>query len=175
MKFLGRFNVRPWGCEKNMKDDQVVNTGYVQVVDENGNPLSQVDVPMQPVIYKLCPFDGTMCFLLDCSVCYKTQGSWTSPRIEIENSFQSIAQEIAKIVEEKDSQYGDSFGKASDCMQILYPSGIPFDQIPNALYIVRILDKLCRIATGKADPEDPDVDIAGYSIKRIYKRRNDGK
>lgn len=85
--------------------------------------------------------------------------------------FHKIAKEIAEVVEEKDRQYGDSFGRVSKIMDVLYPVGIPKEQYDDALYMVRVLDKLCRISTGRADPEDPDMDIIGYTLKRIAKRR----
>lgn len=90
------------------------------------------------------------------------------------NRFQPIAEEIAVLVNEKDQQYGDSFGRVNDLMAILYPLGITVGQYPDALFMVRVLDKLCRISTGKADPEDPDRDIIGYCLKRIVQRSNHG-
>ena len=50
-------------------------------------------------------------------------------------------------------------------MKILYPNGISSDQLEDALAIVRILDKLFRIATDKdALGESPYRDIAGYGL-----------
>ena len=88
------------------------------------------------------------------------------------NRFLPIAADIASLVDEKDRQYGDSFGRVNDLMLILYPQGIPAEQYSDALFMVRVLDKLCRISTGKADPEDPDRDIIGYCLKRIVQRSN---
>ena len=85
--------------------------------------------------------------------------------------FHDIAYDIAGLVAEKDLQYGDSFGRVTEIMKILYPDGIFVQQYGDAMFMVRVLDKLCRISTGRADPEDPDRDIVGYCLKRIAARR----
>lgn len=72
---------------------------------------------------------------------------------------------IAVLVEEKQLAYGDSFGKSGKIMDILYPNGISADQMDDALTVVRILDKLFRIATKKqAFGENPWQDIMGYAL-----------
>ena len=76
-----------------------------------------------------------------------------------------LAQEIGALVEEKDKAYGSAFAKTKDFMNLLYPSGIKPEQYLDALAIVRIFDKLVRIATQKdAFEESPYKDIAGYGI-----------
>jgi hypothetical protein len=50
-------------------------------------------------------------------------------------------------------------------MRILYSDGIKPDQLGDALAIVRIIDKLFRLATRKeAFGESPYRDIAGYAL-----------
>lgn len=79
--------------------------------------------------------------------------------------YEKLALEIGKLVDEKQASYGDSFGKAGAVMKILYPDGIPVDKIDDALCIVRIIDKLFRVATDKdALGESPYRDIAGYGL-----------
>lgn len=79
--------------------------------------------------------------------------------------YTALAGEIGRLVESKQAAYGDSFGKAGDIMRILYPAGIGPGQIDDALCIVRIIDKLFRIATDKdALGESPYRDIAGYGL-----------
>lgn len=76
-----------------------------------------------------------------------------------------MAEQIGKLVAEKQLAYGDSFGKSGQVMRILYPDGIRPDQIDDALCVVRIVDKLFRIATDRdAMGESPYRDIAGYGI-----------
>ena len=76
-----------------------------------------------------------------------------------------IAQKTGEIVAEKNAAYGDSVRNAAKIMQILYPRGIAFDQIPTALITVRILDKLSRISYDYGfGAEDPALDISGYGL-----------
>ena len=80
-------------------------------------------------------------------------------------NYEAIGQEIGRLVDEKQAAYGDSFGKAGAVMRILYPNGIGLDQLDDALCVVRILDKLFRIATDRdALGESPYRDVAGYGL-----------
>jgi len=81
-----------------------------------------------------------------------------------------MGEQIGKLVEEKQVAYGDSFGKSGDILRVLYPNGISPDQIDDALCIVRIVDKLFRIATNRdALGESPYRDIAGYGILGAFR------
>ena len=84
-----------------------------------------------------------------------------------------IGSEVGKLVQEKQRAYGDSFTKAGQIMRVLYPDGIKPEGMDEALTVVRVLDKLNRIATaqGEADPmgESPWRDIAGYSLLELGK------
>jgi hypothetical protein len=81
------------------------------------------------------------------------------------SQFHVIADEIADLVAEKNQAYGSSFAKAGTAMRLLYPDGIRPAQMDDALLIVRIWDKLQRIATDRdALGESPYRDIAGYGI-----------
>lgn len=86
-----------------------------------------------------------------------------------EPPYRRIADELGKLVEEKQVAYGDSAGRAGKIIAILYPTGIRLDQYDDALLIVRILDKLSRISQRRPDGQDrmgesPFRDIAGYGI-----------
>ena len=73
--------------------------------------------------------------------------------------------EIGGLVEQKNKAYGNSFQEAGAIVRILYPRGIEQDQYDDMLAIIRILDKLFRIATAKETmDEDSWQDIAGYAI-----------
>ena len=75
--------------------------------------------------------------------------------------------EIGELVERKNKAYGDSFAKSGDILRILYPNGLEPDQYDDVLAIVRIIDKLFRIATDRdALGENPWEDICGYSLLR---------
>lgn len=79
--------------------------------------------------------------------------------------YENLALEIGKLVAEKNKAYGDSFGEASRILEVLYPNGIPIEGYKDALAIVRVIDKLFRLANKKdAFGESPWRDICGYAI-----------
>lgn len=87
-------------------------------------------------------------------------------------NFKETAVEVATLVEEKSAAYGDSFGKSGAIVKILYPNGIPVDQYDDALALVRIIDKMFRIATKKdAFGEDPWRDILGYALNAAARKQ----
>jgi len=85
----------------------------------------------------------------------------------------SVGSAVGQLVQQKQAAYGDSFTKAGLIMNILYPIGITPQGLAEALTVVRVLDKLNRIATaqGAADPmgETPWRDIAGYALLELGK------
>ena len=92
---------------------------------------------------------------------------------DLEGKFEALGTEIGKLVDSKQVQYGDSFGKSGGILQILYPTGIGIDQYEDVLAITRILDKLFRVANrvdGKdLGNESPFSDICGYSLLGLAK------
>ena len=79
--------------------------------------------------------------------------------------YEEIGNRIGSLVAEKNAAYGDSFGHASKILEVLYPNGIKADQYRDALAIVRVIDKLFRLANRKdAFGESPWEDICGYAI-----------
>lgn len=88
------------------------------------------------------------------------------------SQFLKLAQEIASVLEEKNAQYGPAFSNAPKILEVLYPDGVPVSGYTNLLTIVRILDKLQRIATNNAeDSEDPWKDICGYALLSLAQSR----
>ena len=80
-------------------------------------------------------------------------------------TFTEIGSDIGGLVEKKNAAYGDSFAKSGEFLRLLYPTGIKPEQYGDALAVVRVFDKLMRIATAKdAFGESPWRDIAGYGI-----------
>lgn len=84
--------------------------------------------------------------------------------------YEELGAQIGKLVHEKQMAYGDSFGKSEGVMKILYPDGIKPSQYVDALAVIRIVDKLFRIATDRdAFGESPWKDIAGYGLLSTMK------
>lgn len=83
-------------------------------------------------------------------------------------NYVELGKKIGELITEKQAAYGDSFHRSGDVMALLFPNGIPKESYVDALAIVRIIDKLFRLAT---DPnyngENSWGDIAGYSILRM--------
>jgi hypothetical protein len=91
--------------------------------------------------------------------------------------YEDLGLEIGKLVSSKQKQYGNSFGKAQKIIEQLYPDGIKPYQYQDMLCMVRILDKLFRIAQRGPDGQDlggesPYRDIAGYGLLGVNKDEN---
>jgi len=100
-----------------------------------------------------------------------------------ENSkYQKLGVQIGKLVDRKNKAYGNSFSEAGEFLKMLYPKGVAPDKYQDMLCIVRIFDKLKRIATDKdALGESPFADITGYGLlglemdlKREKKKKGKG-
>lgn len=95
-------------------------------------------------------------------------------------TYEKLAMEIATVLQQKNAAYGSAFEKTTDILKQLYPKGIPIESYKDVHVIVRVLDKISRIAQNN-DPygEDPWMDICGYSILaqtenlKEKKKRND--
>ena len=82
----------------------------------------------------------------------------------------TLGKEVGRLVMQKQKAYGDSFNKAGKVMSILYPDGVPLDALNDSLTVVRVIDKLFRIATDRdALGESPWRDIAGYALLELGK------
>lgn len=88
-------------------------------------------------------------------------------------TFKEIGTKIGALVDEKNAAYGNSFEASGDFLKLLYPNGISPEQYTDALLVVRMFDKMMRIANKKdAFGESPYGDLAGYSILGISKDEN---
>jgi hypothetical protein len=81
------------------------------------------------------------------------------------NRYAQEAINLAELVTKKQITYGDSFGQSKRILEVLYPKGISPEQYQDAMAMIRIIDKLFRIANKKfAFEENPWQDIAGYAL-----------
>jgi hypothetical protein len=92
------------------------------------------------------------------------------------NKFEKIASNLATILSMKNDAYGNAFDKTTQILTLLYPTGIKVEQFKDVHVLIRMLDKLSRIARDN-DPmgESPYMDIAGYSILALARDENDEK
>lgn len=97
--------------------------------------------------------------------CYREPDEEDTNDELVKKAYVSIAAEIGRLVGEKQLAYGNSFGRSGGVMRILYPNGIRPEQYDDALGVVRVVDKLFRIANRRdAFGESPWRDIGGYGI-----------
>ena len=93
-----------------------------------------------------------------------------------QNKYVQPAVELALLLEQKQKSYGDAFGSMEEVFKILYPNGISPYQYGDLLTVVRMLDKVFRIANmppeGKdAMGEEPYKDIAGYALLALEREK----
>ena len=95
---------------------------------------------------------------------------------DLEGKFETLGLEIGRLVDSKQLQYGNSFGRSNKILEILYPNGVPVDQYLNMLGIVRCIDKLFRIATNN-DPTGENAwrDLSGYCLLGAMNAEKDSK
>lgn len=91
-----------------------------------------------------------------------------------EHNFASLGRDVGELVADKQEQYGDSVGKTGGILKCLYPTGIQPHAFDDALLIVRILDKISRLANQGPDGvdkggESPWRDICGYALLGLKK------
>ena len=80
-------------------------------------------------------------------------------------TYSELAEQVGKLVEEKNAAYGNSFFTSGEALKLLYPHGVSPEQYGDVLTLVRIWDKMMRIATKKdAFGESPYKDIVGYGL-----------
>lgn len=86
-----------------------------------------------------------------------------------------VAKALGELLNEKQAAYGDAFGSMNEVFNILYPEGISPHQYEDILTVVRIMDKIFRVANLPHDKKDvmgeePWKDIAGYALLKLSKR-----
>jgi hypothetical protein len=87
-------------------------------------------------------------------------------------TFTELAQSVGALVEEKNRAYGNSFDKTGHFFRLLFPDGIRPEQYEDALCLVRMFDKMQRIATAPgAFGEDPYQDLVGYALLGLRRVR----
>ena len=87
--------------------------------------------------------------------------------------FDVIANELATMLASKNRKYGDSYAKMAHVLPLFYPNGVRGENLLDAVFILRIIDKLMRISSDQRDDdEDPVMDVAGYAILRMREMRS---
>jgi len=90
--------------------------------------------------------------------------------MEVEKKeWEFLAACVVKTVKDKNKQYGSAFRKVSEILSVLYPYGILPEQYDDAALLIRVLDKICRIANTNDEEVKKDawLDICGYALLRL--------
>jgi len=83
-------------------------------------------------------------------------------------NYEELGRSIGALITDKQKAYGDSFHKSGEVMRQLFPDGISPDKFVDVLALVRIIDKMFRIATNPDyGGENSWGDIAGYALLRL--------
>lgn len=89
-------------------------------------------------------------------------------------TYSELGREIGELVEKKQAAYGSSFDHSGGVLRVLYPKGIAPEQYDDALALVRIIDKLFRIANHRdAFGESPARDLVGYALLMTARHERD--
>src|SRR3954470_16186982 len=81
-----------------------------------------------------------------------------------------LAAALGELASDKNRAYGNSFARSGEFLSLLYPRGVTTGQYTDMLLMVRMFDKLMRIANRKdAYGESPYADIAGYALLGVAK------
>lgn len=87
----------------------------------------------------------------------------------VKSLYEAIGLSIGTKVTEKNKQYGDAINSTEEFLKLLYPNGIKPEQYADLGIVIRIYDKLKRIANGNQGEENAYFDIAGYGILGVKK------
>ena len=79
-------------------------------------------------------------------------------------TLKELTKELGDMLEEKQAAYGDSIEESGKFLSVLYPKGIPPENYQTVALLVRMFDKMKRIANG-ASNENSWQDLAGYSVQ----------
>lgn len=140
-----------------------VDDGYRRMMHVlNGGKMDKQEPPL------LKPSERIINGLIEDEVVYPPTPGPASP-------YHAIAKGVADTVATKNMAYGDAFGQSEKFLTMLYPRGIAPEQYRDLLVLVRMWDKMKRIATNKdALGEDPFADLTGYGILALARRQVKG-
>jgi hypothetical protein len=87
--------------------------------------------------------------------------------------YETKAVKIGQLVDKKNEQYGDAINVTGQFLELLYPNGIPLSQYNNVGVLVRMWDKMKRIANGNLGDEDAFKDLCGYALLMMLDEEDD--
>lgn len=86
-----------------------------------------------------------------------------------ERPLENLGTQLGKMLQAKNDAYGSSFLRCDEFLAILWPDGVPRSAYGTMIILVRMFDKMMRIATAPdAFNEDAESDLAGYAMLLVY-------
>lgn len=91
-----------------------------------------------------------------------------------EKVYERAGADLGRLVQAKNAAYGDAINDTATMLMLLFPRGIPERSYADLGLLVRVWDKMKRIATRPAAfGESPWGDIAGYGLLgQVMHRQN---
>lgn len=79
---------------------------------------------------------------------------------------EEVGVKLASMLKKKHAHYTDSILRVALALEVFYPNGVKPGQFVDFALVVRTLDKIMRISSGKRsiDNESPWIDVAGYGV-----------
>lgn len=78
--------------------------------------------------------------------------------------YRLLAESVGDVVDRKNVQYGDAINDVEVFLKLLYPGGIPVERFRDVGLLVRMYDKMKRIASGNQGEENAWQDLCGYAL-----------
>lgn len=100
--------------------------------------------------------------------------------LEHQKDFFDVGEKLVTKVAQKNNDYGSAFEQIEEILKVLYPNGVPVHQYGNMSLLVRMLDKVCRLANEREKfyNEDSWDDLIGYcfvgKVSNLRKGRKNG-
>jgi len=89
-----------------------------------------------------------------------------------------IIESVLKEIEYKEIKYGKVDSKIGKILEILYPNGINKDKIGESMFVIHVLEKICRIINefnNSNEVTESYKDLIGYGILGFVKDKKNGK
>ncbi len=150
------------------KERQAANQEPIQGSQEPAGDSVAQGAPFDEAAFNPDKPEITVKDVLMCEAAQREQGFGTEDEepipYHVVGKYEALGESIGALVDQKNKQYGDAFNRGGCILEILYPDGVRPDQYRDMLGVIRVIDKLFRVANGKQGNEDPWQDIAGYGL-----------
>jgi len=89
--------------------------------------------------------------------------------------YEGLGAHVGAVVDRKNAEYGNSINDTAAFLTALFPQGIPVDAYNDVGLLVRLFDKMKRIANGNQGEENAWKDLVGYALLGYECSRREAK